>query len=49
VVLLIPLTIASTIQMVAVAVILVLRSWGLAVFALAALPLLNISATRFSH
>ena len=49
VVLLIPLTIASTIQMVAVAVILLLRSWGLAIFALAALPLLNISATRFSH
>jgi ATP-binding cassette subfamily B protein len=49
VVLLIPLTIASTIQMVAVAVILVLRSPGLAFFALAALPLLNISATRFSH
>jgi ATP-binding cassette subfamily B protein len=48
-VLLIPLTIASSIQMVAVAVILVLRSPGLAFFALAALPLLNISATRFSH
>jgi len=49
VVLLIPLTIASSIQMVAVAVILLLRSPGLAFFALAALPLLNISATRFSH
>ncbi len=48
-VLLIPLTIASTIQMVAVAAILISRSWGLALFALAALPLLNISATRFSH
>ena len=48
-VLLIPLTIASSIQMVAVAVILLLRSPGLAFFALAALPLLNISATRFSH
>jgi ATP-binding cassette subfamily B protein len=35
--------------MVAVAVILLLRSPGLAFFALAALPLLNISATRFSH
>ncbi len=35
--------------MVAVAVILFLRSPGLAFFALAALPLLNISATRFSH
>ena len=49
VVLLIPLTIASTIQMVAVAVILLVESPGLAFFALAALPLLNISATRFSH
>ena len=49
VVLLIPLTIASTIQMVAVVVILVLRSPGLALFALGALPLLNIAATRFSH
>jgi ATP-binding cassette subfamily B protein len=49
VVLLIPLTLASSIQMVAVAVILLLRSPGLAFFALAALPLLNISATRFSH
>ncbi|MDQ1480950.1 MAG: ATP-binding cassette, subfamily bacterial, partial [Actinomycetota bacterium] len=48
-VLLIPLTIASTMQMAAVAVILVLRSPGLAFFALAALPLLNVSATRFSH
>jgi ATP-binding cassette, subfamily B, bacterial len=47
-VLLIPLTIASSIQMVAVAIILISRSWGLAFFALAALPLLNISATRFS-
>jgi len=48
-VLLIPLTIASTIQMVAVAAILLVRSPGLAFFALAALPLLNITATRFSH
>ena len=47
-VLLIPLTIASAIQMVAVAIILISQSWGLAFFALAALPLLNISATRFS-
>src|ERR1700730_2657596 len=47
-VLLIPLTISSAIQMVAVAIILISRSWGLAFFALAALPLLNISATRFS-
>ena len=49
VVLLIPLTIASSIQLVAVAVILFVQSPGLALFALAALPLLNISATRFSH
>ena len=49
VVLLIPLTIASSIQMVAVAVILFVQSPGLALFALAALPLLNFSATRFSH
>jgi len=49
VVLLIPLTIASTIQMVAVVVILVLRSPGLALFALGLLPLLNFSATRFNH
>ncbi len=48
-VLLIPLTIASSLQMVAVAVILVVQSPLLAVFALAALPLLNFSATRFSH
>ena len=34
--------------MVAVVVILISRSSGLAFFALAALPLLNISATRFS-
>ncbi|HWS45399.1 MAG TPA: ABC transporter ATP-binding protein, partial [Acidimicrobiia bacterium] len=49
VVLLIPLTIASSLQMVAVAVILVLRSPGLALFALGALPLLNFSATRFNR
>ncbi len=49
VVLLVPLTIASTIQMVAVVVILVLRSPGLALFALGLLPLLNFSATRFNH
>src|SRR5262249_15815644 len=48
-VLLIPLTIASSIQMVAVAVILLIQSPGLALFALAALPLLNFSATRFSR
>jgi len=49
VVLLVPLTIASTIQMCAVVVILVLRSPGLALFALGLLPLLNFSATRFNH
>jgi ATP-binding cassette, subfamily B, bacterial len=49
VVLLIPLTIASTIQLIAVAIILVLQSLGLALFALAALPLLNFSAARFSR
>jgi ATP-binding cassette subfamily B protein len=47
--LLIPLTIASTLQMLAVVVILLLESPGLALFALGALPLLNISATRFNH
>ncbi len=49
VVLLVPLTIASTIQMAAVVVILLLRSPGLALFALGLLPLLNFSATRFNH
>jgi ATP-binding cassette subfamily B protein len=47
--LLIPLTIASSIQMVAVAIILVIVSPGLALFALGALPLLNIAATRFNR
>jgi ATP-binding cassette, subfamily B, bacterial len=49
VVLLIPLTIASTLSMLAVIVILVLRSPGLAFFGLAALPLLNVAATRFTR
>lgn len=49
VVLLIPLTIASVLTMVAVIVILVLRSPGLAFFALVSLPILNIAATRFTH
>ncbi len=49
VVLLIPLTIASTLTMGAVIVLLVLRSPGLALFALGALPLLQISATLFSR
>jgi ATP-binding cassette subfamily B protein len=48
-VLLIPLTIASSVQMIAVAIILVLVNPGLALFALGSLPLLNIAATRFNH
>ena len=48
-IILIPLTIASTLQMVAVVVILLLRSPGLALFALGALPFLNIAATRFNR
>ena len=49
VILLIPLTIASSIQMVAVVIILVLLSPGLALFALGTLPLLNFAATRFNR
>ncbi len=49
VVLLIPLTIASTLTMLAVIVVLVASSPGLAFFALIALPLLQMSATRFSR
>ena len=49
VVLLIPLTIASVLTMVAVVIVLVLQSPGLALFALATLPLLNIAATRFTR
>ncbi|MDQ1520936.1 MAG: ATP-binding cassette, subfamily bacterial [Actinomycetota bacterium] len=49
VVLLIPLTIASTLSMIAVVAILVARSPGLALFGLAALPLLNVAATRFTR
>ncbi len=49
VILLIPLTIASTIQMVAVVIILVILSPGLALFALGTLPLLNFAATRFNR
>ena len=49
VVLLIPLTIASTLTMIAVIVVLVLASPGLAFFALVSLPLLQLAATRFSH
>jgi ATP-binding cassette subfamily B protein len=48
-VLLIPLTIASAVQMVAVAIILILVNPLLALFALGALPLLNIAAARFNH
>jgi ATP-binding cassette subfamily B protein len=48
-VLLIPLTIASSLQMIAVAVILIIVSPGLALFALGALPLLNFAAARFNH
>jgi ATP-binding cassette subfamily B protein len=48
-VILIPLTIASTIQMVAVVIILLLRSPGLALFALGALPFLNFAAARFNR
>jgi ATP-binding cassette subfamily B protein len=49
VILLVPLTIASTVTMIAVLAILVYRSPGLAFFALASLPLLNIVATRFTR
>ena len=49
VVLLIPLTIASTLTMIAVIIVLVLASPGLAFFALISLPFLQIAATRFSH
>lgn len=49
VVLLIPLTIASTLTMIAVAVVLLLRDPLLALFALVTLPMLQIAATRFSH
>ncbi|HEY3831669.1 MAG TPA: ABC transporter ATP-binding protein [Acidimicrobiia bacterium] len=48
-VVLIPLTIASTIMMVAVIVVLVIISPGLCVFALIALPFLQLSAARFSR
>jgi ATP-binding cassette, subfamily B, bacterial len=48
VVLLVPLTIASTVTMFAVLGILVYRSPGLAFFALATLPILNLAATRFT-
>ena len=49
VVVLIPLTAASAFILVGVVVIMMLQSVTLALFALGALPLLNIAATRFSH
>ena len=49
VILLVPLTIASTVTMIAVLGILLYRSPGLAFFALASLPALNIVATRFTR
>ena len=49
VVLLVPLTIASTVTMFAVLGILIYRSPGLAFFALATLPILNVAATRFTR
>ena len=49
VVLLIPLTIAATLTMLAVIVVLFVSSPGLALFALVSLPFLQIAATRFSH
>jgi ATP-binding cassette subfamily B protein len=49
VVLLVPLTIASTVTMLLVVAILVYRSPGLAFFALVSLPVLNVAATRFTR
>jgi len=49
VVVLIPITIASLFTMVAVAGILIVRSPLLALFALGALPFLNVAATRFTR
>jgi ATP-binding cassette subfamily B protein len=49
VVLLIPLTIASVLTMIAVVAVLVLRSPGLALFALVSLPFLNVAAARFTR
>ena len=49
VVLLIPLTIASVLTMIAVVIVLVLTSPLLALFALAALPFLNIAAAQFTR
>jgi ATP-binding cassette subfamily B protein len=49
VVLMIPLTIASTLTMIAVAIVLLLRDPLLALFALATLPMLQFAAMNFSH
>jgi ATP-binding cassette subfamily B protein len=48
-VILIPLTIASTLTLVGVVTVMALQSWTLTLLALGALPLLNISAARFSR
>jgi ATP-binding cassette subfamily B protein len=49
VVILIPITIASVVQLLGVAAILFYTNWVLAVLALGALPLLNFSAQRFTR
>jgi ATP-binding cassette subfamily B protein len=49
VVILVPLSVASVVQLAAVAVILFWTNWILAVLALGALPLLNFSAQRFTR
>jgi ATP-binding cassette subfamily B protein len=49
VVILLPLSVASVFQLVAVAVILFTTNWILAVLALGALPLLNFAAQRFTR
>jgi ATP-binding cassette subfamily B protein len=49
VVILLPLSVASVFQLIAVAVILFTTNWILAVLALGALPLLNFAAQRFTR
>ncbi|MBV8949400.1 MAG: ABC transporter ATP-binding protein [Actinobacteria bacterium] len=49
VVILVPLSVASVVQLIAVAVILFATNWILAVLALGALPLLNFAAQRFTR
>ncbi len=49
VVILLPLSVASVVQLVAVAVILFATNWVLALLALGALPLLNFAAQRFTR